>query len=127
MPEYPDPDRSPLIIMTGPHEIPDAEARSIFRLIWDAWSVERLCNEFYEHQRFHKPASWRYAVRELKRRGERPRSIRLVEVLADDADVGKLKQREFIGPAPAEPTRKVKPYQAPDWYDPPAKKGTKTS
>lgn len=85
-PEYPDPDRYPLIIMTGPQPIPDSEARAIWDLLWHTWQDERLCNEFFEHQRFHESASWREAIRVTKRRGATPRTIRYLETIAADVD-----------------------------------------
>lgn len=86
-PPYPDPERSPLMIAPGPHEIDEETARKLWSLLWQGWKDEAILAGFYQRQRFYKPESWREAIRSVAARKVIPGSIGYFEKIAADLDV----------------------------------------
>lgn len=82
IPSYPDPETSPLMICPGPHEVDETEARALWNLLWRQWSSPRLCNGFYEHQRWYPADCWRAAIRDAVRRNVRPETVKYLERVA---------------------------------------------
>lgn len=85
-PEYPDPDRSPLMIAPGPFEMPEGTARELWSLLWRGWGDMGFLADFYQHQRFYRPESWREAIRVVASRAKRPNSIGYFEAIAAQCD-----------------------------------------
>lgn len=85
-PEYPDPERSFLMIHTGGSDTTEAEARSIWSALWAQWHSRALCQEFYEHQRWYPAHVWRAAIRKAVLQGATPRKITYVERIAAEFD-----------------------------------------
>jgi hypothetical protein len=108
-PPFPDPATSPLMAMPGGFQVTDAEAREIWELVWKAWKSQRLCNQFYEHQSWHKPESWRAAIRQLARDGTEPYGIKLVEMRAARFDANGVPEERPVTAKPTNPTQPVRP------------------
>ena len=98
-PDYPDPETSFIVPHPGPHEIPDVQARSIWRRLWATWGDAKILHGWYEHHRWYSADTWLAAFAQVKKQySEKAVGIRLIEKLAADIDAHGIPEAKPFAP-----------------------------
>lgn len=103
-PPYPDPERVPIDVKSGPHALTDDDSREIFGRMWNLSGRATACNEFYADRFMHSAETWRAAISVAASRGVTVGSVNYLHPIANEIEAGGgRKVPKGAKPAPSAP------------------------